>query len=341
MTYRHPSNDTPQAGRRRALTAMLAGPLAAALLATAPQTATAEGNYPDKPVTIVVPFAAGGVSDTQARLLAQKLSETWGQPVIVDNKPGASTVIGMSFTARAKPDGYTLVFSDLGTLTIAPALRKLPYDVVKDFAPISVLTYSPYLLTSHPSMPFNTLQELIDYGRANPGKLNYGTSGLGTTPHLAGMLFASQLGIQWTDIPAKGGAQTIQDIISGQVDLQFNSVFSTGGHVKSGKLKVFAISSEQRRADMPDVPTVSEVLPGFIAGGYQGLLAPAGTPEPVIRKISDDVIRIMRSPEVASRLEEMGAEPLAGTPDEMREFIQTDMQRWAKLVKEQNLKLEE
>ena len=326
--------------RSLAMSLAIAGLAMTAHAALDSTVALAQQNYPQKPVTIIVPFAAGGVSDTQGRLLAKKLSERWGQPVIVENKPGASTMIGMNYTARANPDGYTIVFSDVGTLTSSPALRSMQYDLQKDFSPITIATYSPYLLTSNNSMPFNTLQELIDYARANPGKLNYGTSGLGTTPHLAGRLFANQLGIKWADIPAKGGSQTIQDVLGGQVDLMFNSVFSTGGHVREGRLKVFAISSEKRLADMPEVPTVSEVIPGFIAGGYQGLLAPAGTPAPIIKKISEDIIQILKSPEVSEQLKDLGAEPMATTPEEMQAFITTDMARWAKLAKEENLKID-
>ena len=204
-----------------------------------------------------------------------------------------------------------------------------------------MLSYSPYLLTAHPSTPFNTLKELIDYSKANPNKINYGTSGLGTNPHLAGKLFASRLGLQWTDIPSKGGSQTIQDVMSGHVDLQFNSVFSTAGHVKAGKLKALAVSSEKRLPDMPDLPTVSEVLPGFVAGGYQGIFAPAGTPADVVAKLHADVVRSLTAPEVKDKLATLGADPVGNSPQQMRTFLREDRERWAKLIKELNLKIEE
>jgi tripartite-type tricarboxylate transporter receptor subunit TctC len=317
--------------------------VAAALCAAAslPATAFAQVKFPTKPVTIVVPYTAGGASDVQARLIGQRLSQLWGQPVVVDNKPGASASIGMQFVASATPDGHTLVISDLGTLTISPSVRKVPYDLEKDFAPLSIVTYSPYLLTAHPATPYNTLKELIDYAKANPGKINYGTSGLGTNPHLAGKLFASQLGLKWVDLPSKGGSQTIQDVISGVVDLQFNSVFSTAGHVKSGKLKALATSSAKRLPDMPNVRAISEVVPGFVAGGYQGMFAPAATPREVVIKINADLVKVLNSPELKDKLLELGAEPMPGTPEAMRKFLQEDRDRWAKVVKEHNIKVEQ
>ena len=318
--------------------------LAAALFAGAcalPNAAFAQPNFPSKAVTIVVPYTPGGASDVQARLIGQKLSQLWGQPVVVDNKPGASAAIGMQFVAQAAPDGHTLAISDLGTLTIAPSVRKTPYDLDKDFAPLTVLTYSPYLLTAHPATPYNTLKELVDYGKANANKINYGTSGLGTNPHLAGRLFASRLGVQWTDIPSKGGSQTIQDVIQGVVDLQFNSVFSTASHVRAGKLKALAVSSAKRLPDMPNLPTVGEVIPGFVAGGYQGMFAPAATPAAIVRKINADLVKVMAMPDVKAKLVELGAEPIANSPEAMRTFLREDRERWAKVIKEHNIKVEQ
>lgn len=319
--------------------------LAAAALAVGafglPGAALAQAKFPSKAVTIVVPYTAGGASDVQARLIGQKLSQLWGQPVVVDNKPGASASIGMQFVAQAAPDGHTLVISDLGTLTIAPSVRKVPYDLDKDFAPLTILTYSPYLLTAHPSTPYNTLNDLVAYAKANPNKINYGTSGLGTNPHLAGRLFASRLGLQWTDVPSKGGSQTIQDVIQGVVDLQFNSVFSTASHVKAGKLKALAVSSAKRLPDMPNLPTVGEVIPGFVAGGYQGMFAPAATPPEVVRRINADLVQVLAMPDVKARLVELGAEPMAGSPEAMRTFLREDRERWAGVVKQYNIKVEQ
>lgn len=314
---------------------------AAAVAFGLPAAALAQARFPTKAVTIVVPYTAGGASDVLARLIGQKLSQLWGQPVIVENKPGASASIGMQFVASAAPDGHTLVISDLGTLTIAPSVRKVPYDLDKAFAPLTVLTYSPYLLTAHPATPYNTMSELVAYAKANPNKINYGTSGVGTNPHLAGLLFASRLGLQWTDMPSKGGAQTIQDVMQGVVDLQFNSMFSTGSQVKAGKLKALAVSSAKRLPDMPDIPTVGELIPGFVAGGYQGMFAPAATPPQVVIKINADLVQVLAMPDVRSRLVELGAEPIAGSPDAMRTFLREDRERWAAIVKQYSIKVEQ
>jgi tripartite-type tricarboxylate transporter receptor subunit TctC len=306
-----------------------------------PAVALSQAKFPTKAVTIVVPYTAGGASDVQARLIGQKLSQFWGQPVIVENKPGASASIGMQFVASAAPDGHTLVISDLGTLTIAPSVRKVPYDLDKAFAPLTILTYSPYLLTAHPATPYNTLNEMIAYAKANANKINYGTSGIGTNPHLAGRLFASRLGLEWTDVPSKGGSQTIQDVLQGVVDLQFNSAFSTSSHVKAAKLKALAVSSAKRLPDMPNLPTVGEVIPGFVAGGYQGMFAPAATPPEVVRKINADLVQVLAMPDVRARLLELGAEPVAGSQEAMRTFLREDRERWAAVVKKYNIKVEQ
>lgn len=324
------------------LRALLAAGLAAAALGAAfPRAAQAQATFPAKVVTIVVPYTPGGASDVQARIVGQKLSQLWGQPVVIENKAGASASIGMQFVANAAPDGYTLIISDLGTLTIGPSLRKLPYDLDKDFAPLTILTYSPYLLTAHPSAPYNTLKELIDYSKNHPTKINYGTSGIGTNPHLAGKLFTSRLGLQWTDVPSKGGSQTIQDVVSGQVELQFNSVFSTATFVKTGKLKALGASSEKRLPDFPNLPAINELVPGFVAGGYQGMFAPAATPADIVGRINADLVKVLAMPDVKERLTSLGAEPMAGTPEAMRKFLREDRERWAKVIREQNIKVEQ
>jgi tripartite-type tricarboxylate transporter receptor subunit TctC len=330
---------TKRQNTRRHFSLLAAATLAAGAFGL-PAAALAQAKFPTKAVTIVVPYTAGGASDVQARLIGQKLSQLWGQPVLVDNKPGASASIGMQFVASSAPDGHTLVISDLGTLTIAPSVRKVPYDLDKAFAPLTVLTYSPYLLTAHPAAPYNTLNELIAYAKAHPDKINYGTSGIGTNPHLAGRLFASRLGLQWTDVPSKGGSQTIQDVMQGVVDLQFNSVFSTAAHVKAGKLKALAVSSAKRLPDMPNLPTVGEVIPGFVAGGYQGMFAPAATPPDVVRKINADLVQVLTMPDVRARLLDLGAEPIAGSTEAMRTFLREDRERWAAVVKQYNIKVE-
>jgi len=244
-------------------------------------SAVAAQAYPTKPIRIVVPFAPGGTSDVLARLYAPKIQEGLGQPVIVDNKPGASGNIGAELVAKSPPDGYTIVLMDVGNLVITPSVMpNLPFDIVKDFAPVTIIMYSPHLLAVNPSVPAGSVAELVKYAKANPGKLNYGTTGLGSAPHLAGALFAQGQGVSWVDIPGKGGADSILHVISGQADVLFNGMVATLPHAKSGKLKLLAVSSDKRVAGIPDTPTVAEAtgMRDFKTGTYQGVLASAGTP---------------------------------------------------------------
>jgi tripartite-type tricarboxylate transporter receptor subunit TctC len=302
--------------------------------------AQAQG-YPTKVITIVVPYTAGGASDVLTRVIAQKLSQAWGQPVIVENKPGASGAIGTNFVAKAAPDGYTFLVSDLGTMTIMPSLKKLPYALEKDLAPVSILSYSPYLLTVNPKLPVNSLKELIDYSKKNPTKLNYASSGMGTNPHMAGMLYAARMGLQWTYIPSKGGAQSITEVIAGNEDLMFNSAFSTANYVKTGKLKVLAVSSAKRLPEFPDAPAIAETLPGFVLGGYQGIFAPAATSPEIVNKLNKEIVRILAMPDVKERLSGLGAEPMGSSSEAMRKFLREDKDRWAKLIQQMNFKLED
>lgn len=334
-------NDVPVRSRRRVLASAAAFALITAAGMLAPQAEAQPEPFPSKPVRIIVPYTAGGASDVLARLLGDQLQQEWGQPVIVENRPGASGAIGTDHVVRSDPDGYTLLISDLGTLTIGPSIYdNLRFDVERDLAPIAILTSSPYLVTVNPELPVHSLEELIDYSRANPTKLNYASSGMGTNPHMAGLLFATRLGLEWTYIPSKGGSQAIMDVMSGQVDLMFNSAFSTSSFVKGGKLRLIAVSTPKRLADYPDVPSIAEVLPDYNTGAYQALFARAGTPPDVIARISQDVVRTLAKPEVKEKLKGLGAEPYGSTPDEMRQFVHEDRQRWAKLVKDLNFKIE-
>ena len=262
-------------------TARLAAALCAAagawLMLAAP-AAQAQA-WPSKPIKIVVPFPAGGTSDVLARLFGQKMGETWGQPVVVDNKPGSSGNLGADLVAKAAPDGYTFALMDVGNLVISPALYKLPFQVERDFAPVAMVAYSPHLLAVSTKVPANTPAELVAYAKAQKGQLNYAVAaGMGSASHLAGVMYAQRSGIAWGYVPYKGGAQAITDLIGGQVDVMFNGMVATYPHVKAGKIKLIAISSAKRNAQMSDTPTVAESLPGFLTGSFQGLLAPAGTP---------------------------------------------------------------
>lgn len=332
-------SSTSSAVRRALLLAAATAGLA--VIVASPATATAATPYPNKPVRIIVPYTPGGASDVLARVLAAKLQQSLGQPVIVENKVGASGAIGTEYVARSEPDGYTLVISDLGTLTIGPSIYgNLRFDVSRDLAPVSILTSSPYLLTVNPALPVHNLAELIAYSRANPTRLNYASSGMGTNPHMAGLLFATRMGLQWTYIPSKGGAQAITDVIGGQADLMFNSAFSTSVFVKEGKLRLIAVSSPRRMPAYPDIPALAEVAPGYATGAYQGLFARAGTPPEIVSRLSTEVSRVLAMPDVREQLARLGAEPYGSTPEAMRVFVQEDRERWARLVKELNFRIE-
>jgi tripartite-type tricarboxylate transporter receptor subunit TctC len=303
-------------------------------------TAHAQGPapYPAKPIKIVVPFPAGGTSDVLARLIGQKMTEAWGQPVVIDNKPGSSGNLGADLVAKAAPDGYTLVLMDVGNLVISPALFKLPFNVLSDFAPVAMVAYSPHLLAVSSKVPANTPAELVAYAKAQKGKLNYAVAaGMGSASHLAGVTYAQRNGIEWGYVPYKGGAQAITDLIGGQVDVMFNGMVATYPHVKAGKIKLIAISSAKRNAQMPDTPTVAESLPGFLTGSFQGLLAPAGTPKAVVDKVFAEVQRITALPEIKERLTTLGAEPSAMTPDQFGSWLKSEIPVMAKIVKDEKI----
>ncbi len=302
---------------------------------------SAPANFPSKPIKIVVPFPAGGTSDVLARMLGQKMTDSWGQPVVIENKPGSSGNLGADAVAKSAPDGYTLVLMDVGNLVISPALFKLPFTVEKDFAPVAMVAYSPHLLAVSSKVPANTPAELVAYVKAQKGKLNYAVAaGMGSASHLAGVMYAQRNGIEWGYVPYKGGAQAITDLIGGQVDVMFNGMVATYPHVKAGKIKLIAISSTKRNAQMPDTPTVAESLPGFLTGSFQGLLAPAGTPKAVIDKLHAEVQRIAAMPEVRERLTTLGAEPSAMSPVEFGNWLKAEIPVMAKIVKDEKITVE-
>ena len=294
--------------------------------------------FPSKPIKIVVPFPAGGTSDVLARLIGQKMTEAWGQPVVIDNKPGSSGNLGADLVAKAAPDGYTLALMDVGNLVISPALFKLPFNVLTDFAPVAMVAYSPHLLAVSSKVPANTPAELVAYAKAQKGKLNYAVAaGMGSASHLAGVTYAQRNGIDWGYVPYKGGAQAITDLIGGQVDVMFNGMVATYPHVKAGKIKLIAISSAKRNGQMPDVPTVAESLPGFLTGSFQGFLTPAGTPKAVVDKLYAEVQRITALPEIKERLNTLGAEPSAMTPEQFGGWLKSEIPAMAKIVKDEKI----
>jgi len=310
----------------------------AALLVT---FSTFAQNYPSKTVRIIVPYPPGGTSDILSRLLSPKLNEAFGQPIVVDNRAGANGNIGADLVAKSAPDGYTLLLADLGALTISPSIYKLPFDVVKDFAPVTMVAYSPHLLAVHPSVPVKTVKELIALAKAKPGQLNFAVSSIGGAPHLAGVAFEAQTGIKWTYIPYKGGSDAIIGLASGQADAIFNGMLATYPHCKSGKLKLIAVSSLKRVAAIPEVPTVAEAgLKEFETGSWQGVVAAAGTPKDTIGRLNAEIVKAFSTAEMKDSLTRQGAEVYTMTPEQLGNWLRSEIAKWAKVVKAANLKLD-
>ncbi len=299
--------------------------------------------YPSKPIRVIVPYPPGGTSDILTRLIGARITESWGQQVIADNRTGASGHIGTGLAARAAPDGYTLLLTDVGNLTISSALfTKLPFDVLKDFAPVTIVSYSPHLLSTHPSVPVKTTKDLIALAKSQPGKLNFATA-LGGAPHLAGINFEQRTGIKWVYVPTKGGSQSSYAVATGDSDLLFLGILQTLPQVNIGKLKIIAASSEQRLPSLPNTPTVAETpgLEGFVTGSWQGIVAPARTPPEVIAKLNAEVTRILKLPDIRQLLDSQGTTPLPTSPQEMGRWLASEQERWTKVVKASGIKLEQ
>ncbi len=303
--------------------------------------ATLAQDYPNKAVRVIVPFPAGGSTDIVGRTVAQKLSELWGQPVVVDNRAGGGTVIGTDIVAKAAPDGYTLLVTP-APFTINPSLlSKLPYDTLADFAPITLINTTPLVLVVNPGVPARSVTELIALAKARPGQLNFGSSGTGGSNHLAGELFNAMAGVKVVHIPYKGNAPALIDLAGGHVDLIFNGVTSALPLIRGGKLRALAVTSMQRSAALPEAPTMDEVaLKGFVAVAWNGLGAPAKTPRDVIAKINADVIRIVSSPELKERLKAEGSDPVGSTPEQYAAFLRDEIAKWAKVIKFARVKSE-
>jgi tripartite-type tricarboxylate transporter receptor subunit TctC len=299
--------------------------------------------YPAKPIRIIVPFPAGGTSDILTRLIGAEITKSWGQQVLSDNRPGANGNIGVELLVRSAPDGYTLVLMDVGNLTISPSVfRKLPFDIIRDMAPVSMVSYSSHLLSAHPAVPARSVKELIALAKKQPGKLNYST-GLGGAPHFAGMLFAQRAGIQWTYVPGKGGTQSMLTVITGECDVLFLGMLQSLHHARSGKVKALAVSSDKRDPALPEVPTVSETpgLEGFVTGSWQGVLAPARTPPEVVARLNAEMNRIIQLPDIREKLTSQGTTPLPMSPPEFGKWLSEQKDRWAKLVKDTGFTLDQ
>ncbi|WP_287952059.1 tripartite tricarboxylate transporter substrate binding protein [Diaphorobacter sp.] len=316
---------------RRTLLASLAVAAAGAL----PLGALAQ-NFPTKPITIIVPFSAGGTTDILARIVGQGLTTELGQSVVVDNKPGAGGNIGGSLAAKAAADGYTLFMGTVGTHAINQSLyKKMPFDPVKDFAPLSRVATVPNLLVAHPSQPFKTVKEMIAYAKANPGKITFGSPGSGASPHVSGELFKSMTGTDLLHIPYKGSAPAMTDLLGGQTSVMFDNMPSAIQHVRSGKLRPIAVTTAKRSPELPDVPTIAEAgVPGYEATSWFGMFAPAGTPKPVLDKLHAALIKVLNQADVKKKIAEQGGDVVAETPEQFAAFIQAESVKWGKVVKE-------
>ncbi len=326
--------------KRNAVTAALA--LAVLGLATlAPFGNTAHAVYPDKPIKIVIPFAPGGPSDVLGRAIAQKLNVALGQPVIADNKPGAGTNLAAEFVAKSPADGYTLLLMMVGTQAINEAMYpKLAYNTVRDFAPISLTAASSLIFAAHPSVPAKNLKELVTLVKANPAKFNYGTAGAGTPLHLGGLLFNNLAGTDFQHVPYKGAAPAMNDVLGGQIQLILAGTPSVLAHIKSGKLNAMGVTSLKRSANAPEVPTIAESYPGFEVELVYALVAPAGTPKDVVTKLNAEVTKALQDTEMRDKLTAQGFEVRTSTPEQLGNYIKSEITKWAPLVKESGVKPE-
>jgi len=315
---------------------------AAAVLSVAAVGAAQAQSYPNKPVRLIVPYPAGGTTDIIARLAAQQLSERLKQPFVVENKAGANGAIGSVEVARAPADGYTLLMGTASTHGINSAVYKsLPYDAVKDFAPVTIVASTPNIIAVHPSVPAKNLQELLALAKAQPGKLNYGSTSLGGSPHMSAELLKMMAGVDMVHVPYKGAAPMLTDLMGGQVQVGFDNLPSTINFVRSGKVRAIAVTTPQRWPGAPEIPTVAESgLPGYEVSGWFGLLAPAGTPPAVLATIQQALAEAVKQPEVNKQMLELGAQPVANTPDAFAKLVQADVAKWRDVVKTTGVKLD-
>lgn len=307
------------------------------LLFLATITAQAQ-SWPSRPLRYIVPFPPGAFNDTLGRTISAELSKTLGQPMVVDNRPGGNSIIGTEAAAKSAPDGYTLFGAAL-PFSVIQSLYKTSFDVTKDFAPITLAGISANLLVAHPAFPVSTVKELIEHARRNPGRINYGSSGNGTSVHLSMELFKSMTKTFMLHIPYKGSAPVVTDLLAGQIDVMFDNVPNVIGHVRAGKMKAIAVSTPQRSALAPDVPTVAEAgVPGYELSVWFGVLAPAGTPRDIIARLNTEIVKVLNAPEVKDRFAKQGVEVRTSTPEQFGEFLRAEVSRWAKVVQDANIK---
>lgn len=301
---------------------------------------TAHAAYPERPVHIVVPFSPGGATDMLARMLAERMSDKLGQSVIVENKPGGGTVIASNYVARAKPDGHTLLLA-ASSLGIAPSVySKIDYDPVKDFAPVTQVASVVHVLGVHPSLPVNDIQELVAYLKENPGKVAYGSVGIGTSTQLEAELFKSMAGVEMQEIPYKGSSQALTDLVAGRTQLMFDAWASSGPFVKDGRVKVLAVTTEQPSPSVPGVPPIATAVPGFAAMPWLGFVVPAGTPDDIINTLYTTITDIMKEPAIQERFTGLGLDAIGSDPETFGKFIVDDIATWARVAKEANIRID-
>ena len=296
--------------------------------------------YPTKPIRMVVPFTPGGSNDLLGRIVAQKLNEAWGQPVIIDNRPGGGSTIGIEVVVRAAPDGYTLLTTS-GGIAVTVSLYRLPFNPVTDLAPVALLAQMPYLLAVHPSLAARSTRELISLAKAQPGKLVFSSSGAGTSSHLAMEMFKSLAKIDVLHVPYKGGGPAVNALAGGEVQMTFNVITGTLPHARSGRIRALAVSSARRVEVAPELPTIAESgLPGYEVIAWYNLFAPAGTPRSIVNRINAEVNRLLAQPEVRERLLALGVVPFTGKPEALGDYLKFEVARWAKVIREAGIKLE-
>ncbi len=311
-----------------------------AVLSGSSLAAPASG-YPNKPIRLISPFAPGGGTDIMARTIGQKLTESLGQSVVVDNRPGAGGTTGADIVSKSPPDGYTLLVGGPSPLTVAPHLyKKLPYDPLKDLAPVTLMATVPSILAVHPSLPAHSVTELIALARSKPGQLTFSSSGNGGSGHLAGEMLKGMAGIDMLHVPYKGTGPATTALVSGEISLSMGNMLSLLPHVKSGRLRALAVTSEKRSPVLPELPTVAETVPGYTARVWYSILVPAGTPAQIVAKLNSAIVGILRTPEIKDHLSREGGEIIASTPQELTAFLRAESARWAKVIKEAGIRAE-
>ena len=296
--------------------------------------------YPVKPVRIVVPFSPGGPNDILARIIGQKLTEAWNQQVIVENRPGGGTVIGTEIVAKSPPDGYTLLMVSTSHATNTILLRKLPFDTLRDLAPVILVASSANVLVTHPSLPAKSVKELIAIAKARPDQVAYGSGGNGTSTHLAGAMLSLMGGVKMTHVPYKGAGPATVSLLSGEISLMFGTILSSIPHIKAGRMRALAASGSRRSPAMPEVPTVAETLPGFEAAAWYGVSASGGTPKEVIAKLNQEIARVLNAGDMRERLAREGAEVVGGGPEQFDAFFRSEIGKWGKVIRAAGIKLE-